>query len=160
MAAAEINRDICYFTFGDEDLRDTIFEMYSFLKRKNVTIGQLYDILTGYDSIHQSTRESKNRLSLYKYIKMELDCCDQDTDEDLETGGSANYTKNPLGIEARKSPQMQPNHEEVGDLETNSTVLESVDMDESTSSGNKSEDKIKSSKSEKQAKLTDYFARN
>lgn len=40
MAVAEIGRDLAYFTFGDEQLRDTIASMHQFLVQNEVTIGK------------------------------------------------------------------------------------------------------------------------
>ena len=92
MAAAECNRDIFYFTFGDEVLRDNIFDMYSFLKRNDITVAKLFTILTGYSSILRSS-SGRNRLNLYKYIKMQFDCSDQDTDDELCVDKSSNLKK-------------------------------------------------------------------
>ena len=44
MAAAENGRDVLYFTFGDEKLRDDIFDVFTLLKNKNVTVGALYNV--------------------------------------------------------------------------------------------------------------------
>ena len=87
MAATQTDRDMCYFTFGDKNLRDTIYDMYSFLQCNDVTVGKLYEILTGYYSILKSTRGVQEPLPLYKYIKMQLNCYDQETDEELESDG-------------------------------------------------------------------------
>ena len=46
MAAAENNRDLLYFTFGDEKLRDQIFETYSLLVDNSITVGTLYKVST------------------------------------------------------------------------------------------------------------------
>ena len=42
MAAAENGRDTLYFTFGDNQLRDEIFDVYTLLTRKEMTIGAIY----------------------------------------------------------------------------------------------------------------------
>ncbi|CAA9996184.1 unnamed protein product [Nesidiocoris tenuis] len=39
MAASVCRKPIAYFTFGDEELRDKLFEMHQFLMRKDVTVG-------------------------------------------------------------------------------------------------------------------------
>lgn len=44
MAAAENARDVLYFTFGDDELRNDIFDMYTLLKNKEVTVGALYKV--------------------------------------------------------------------------------------------------------------------
>ena len=134
MAAAECNRDIYYFTFGDETLRDNVFEMYSFLKRNNITVGKLFTILIGYSDVLRSS-SGRNRLNLYSYIKMQFDCSDQDTDDELPADKS-------LSIENAND--------------------RSQNNDSKSSNGNSSRDEnesIYSSKPEKQAKLTDYFSK-
>ncbi|CAH0581095.1 unnamed protein product [Chrysodeixis includens] len=42
MACAQARRPMAYFTFGDNQLRDEIVDMYNLLARHNVTVGQLY----------------------------------------------------------------------------------------------------------------------
>ena len=44
MGAAENGRDVLYFTFGDEKLRDDIFDVFTLLKNKNVSVGSLYNV--------------------------------------------------------------------------------------------------------------------
>ena len=46
MAAAENIRDLLYFTFGDENLRDRIYETYSLLVDHSITVGTLYKVST------------------------------------------------------------------------------------------------------------------
>ena len=48
MAAAENKRDLLYFTFGDEKLRDQIYETYSLLVDHSITVGTLYKVSTYY----------------------------------------------------------------------------------------------------------------
>merc|ERR1719229_1096564 len=45
MAASEVGRDVAYFTFGDEGLRDEVDRMYSFLVTKEVKIGKLVHMI-------------------------------------------------------------------------------------------------------------------
>lgn len=44
MACSAANRDMVYFTFGDKDLRDRIFDVYTFLVRNDVTIGKMLNV--------------------------------------------------------------------------------------------------------------------
>ena len=44
MAAAENGRDVLYFTFGDEKLRDEIFDVFTMLKSRKVSVGSLYNV--------------------------------------------------------------------------------------------------------------------
>lgn len=39
ISAAQAKRDVAYFTFGDTELQESIYDMHSFLKNQNVTIG-------------------------------------------------------------------------------------------------------------------------
>ena len=50
MGAAENGRDVLYFTFGDEKLRDDIFDVFTLLKNKNVSVGSLYNV--SYEKMH------------------------------------------------------------------------------------------------------------
>ena len=158
MAAAQCNRDVYYFTFGDEKLRDDIFDMHSLLKGNSVTVGKLYDILTGYDQILQSSRGIKPRLCLYKYIKMQLDSFDQDTDEELPNADSPNNTPGNSSHDGAHSFQQEQNIQ-YSDIpcETNSNKM-TADNERSFSKSNNSVPNVYSGKSEKQAKLTDYFS--
>ena len=135
MAAAECNRDVYYFTFGDEILRDNVFDMYSFLKRNNITVGRLYSILIGYTNILRSS-SGRSRLNLYNYIKMQFDCSDQDTDDEIPVDKTSNVktedTSPPSGDGARHSHANS-------DIDANESVY--------------------TSKPEKQPKLADYFAK-
>ena len=36
--------DLLYFTFGDEDLRDKIFDTYTLLIDNSITVGMLYQV--------------------------------------------------------------------------------------------------------------------
>ena len=42
MACAQVPRDVCYFTFGDEKLRESLTNMYTFLCSMNVTVGMSF----------------------------------------------------------------------------------------------------------------------
>lgn len=86
MAASLARRDLLYFTFGDEPLRDEVFQMYSTLTDKHVTIGSLYQILCQYGQLYgQSDSPS---LDIYGYIYAILDTLDSD-------GGDMDLSSNP-----------------------------------------------------------------
>ena len=78
MAASENDRDVLYFTFGDEELRDEIYSMYQLLTNANITVGKLYQILVCYvtDVIDQ-----KSKQTLFEYIEQSL-VFHEDTDDD------------------------------------------------------------------------------
>ncbi|XP_046667281.1 poly(ADP-ribose) glycohydrolase-like isoform X4 [Homalodisca vitripennis] len=48
MAAAVTGRDMAYFTFGNTELRDNLADMHSFLVKHQVTVGDLWKIITSY----------------------------------------------------------------------------------------------------------------
>ncbi|XP_046667282.1 poly(ADP-ribose) glycohydrolase-like isoform X5 [Homalodisca vitripennis] len=48
MAAAVTGRDVAYFTFGNTKLRDRLADMHSFLVKHQVTVGDLWKIITSY----------------------------------------------------------------------------------------------------------------
>ncbi|XP_022175441.1 poly(ADP-ribose) glycohydrolase isoform X1 [Myzus persicae] len=48
MSAAQADRDVAYFTFGDTKLMDSIHSMHTFLKSKNITVGEVSRILLKY----------------------------------------------------------------------------------------------------------------
>ena len=159
MAATQTDRDMFYFTFGDKNLRDTIYDMYSFLQGNDVTVGKLYEILTGYYSILKSARGVQEPLPLYKYIKMQLNYYDQVTDEELESDGKQSPT-HPISsgfFEALDKEELPQNDDQMNSSSELHHKNSSSDNNERTM--NTSEESISSSKSEKQAKLTDYFSR-
>ena len=79
MAAAENDRDVLYFTFGDIDLREEIYRMYQRLKNSNITVGKLYEILVSYN---HDVIEQKIDQKLFEYIENCLAFQD-DTDEEV-----------------------------------------------------------------------------
>ncbi|KAL4640057.1 poly(ADP-ribose) glycohydrolase isoform X3 [Arapaima gigas] len=69
MAAAEVGRDVAYFTFGDADLMRDVHKMHSFLTERNVTVGTLYRLLLQYYStVCEPCCSSRPDISLYTYI--------------------------------------------------------------------------------------------
>lgn len=45
LSAAQAKRDVAYFTFGDTKLQESVNDMHTFLKNKNVTVGKLLYLL-------------------------------------------------------------------------------------------------------------------
>ncbi|XP_065199713.1 poly(ADP-ribose) glycohydrolase-like [Planococcus citri] len=66
MAAAESNRDLAYFTFGNDELRDSMHAVHEFLIKNKITIGKIYDLLCQYNA-----GAFYDRIPLYDYIKNE-----------------------------------------------------------------------------------------
>ncbi|KAK8385582.1 hypothetical protein O3P69_016390 [Scylla paramamosain] len=74
-----IGRDLAYFTFGDQQLRDDLFTMYIFLKENNVTVGELTQALN-----HHGYRGWSDGSDLFQYVCHSLGgSYDSDTDQEL-----------------------------------------------------------------------------
>ncbi|XP_014677829.1 PREDICTED: poly(ADP-ribose) glycohydrolase-like, partial [Priapulus caudatus] len=83
MAAAQAGRDLCYFTFGDTALRDSIWEMYRFLQRRRATTGDILALLKRYEQL--CAEKSSSQLSLYSFIYSAFKGADgSDTDQQIE----------------------------------------------------------------------------
>lgn len=82
MAAAVAGRDVAYFTFGDEQLRDDIFAMYTMISEKKITVGTLYTILCQYGDQFGESRSSPS-LDLYGYLYAVLDTLDDPDDGEM-----------------------------------------------------------------------------
>lgn len=76
MVAAVTKRDVVYFTFGDKQLRDDVFNMYSLLAEKGITVGHLFTMLCQYEKQIEGSRSSS--LDLYGYLYALLDAVDSD----------------------------------------------------------------------------------
>ncbi|KAF5300802.1 hypothetical protein FQR65_LT09105 [Abscondita terminalis] len=79
MACSGARRDLVYFTFGDIDLRDKIYEMYLFLATNQITVCQLWRYLCQFCTtnvksrhlfsfIQQAHFDSKNQLSIKDFF--------------------------------------------------------------------------------------------
>ncbi|XP_068114923.1 poly(ADP-ribose) glycohydrolase-like isoform X4 [Hyperolius riggenbachi] len=69
LAAAESGRDLVYFTFGDKELMHDVYKMYSFLFKKNKTVGDVYTMLMDY--YYEECRNSSTarpETKLYTFI--------------------------------------------------------------------------------------------
>ncbi|XP_025207633.1 poly(ADP-ribose) glycohydrolase [Melanaphis sacchari] len=64
MSAAQANRDVAYFTFGDTKLLDSIYSMHTFLKSQNITVGEVSRILIKY----YACLETMPCVSVHDYI--------------------------------------------------------------------------------------------
>ncbi|XP_047465949.1 poly(ADP-ribose) glycohydrolase [Mugil cephalus] len=73
LAAAEAGRDVAYFTFGDKQLMTDVHKMHSFLTRKKVTVGEVYDLLgLYYSSVCKSCLGRRPDVSLYSFIYQQV----------------------------------------------------------------------------------------
>ncbi|CAK8672410.1 poly(ADP-ribose) glycohydrolase-like isoform X2 [Clavelina lepadiformis] len=82
MAAAAVGRDLCYFSFHDSQLMSDLFEMYTFIKSKKLSISNLWYTLTKYNSevIHSEDEKKENLLEYLHRLHSEYD---DTTDEEL-----------------------------------------------------------------------------
>jgi hypothetical protein len=95
MAAAVTHRDVVYFTFGDNSLRDDVYSMYSLLVEKKVTVGNLYTMLCEYGQQIGDSRSPS--LDLYGYLYALLDSMDS---EDGATDCSSLSNTNNSALES------------------------------------------------------------
>lgn len=90
LAAARAKRDVCYFTFDDEKLRDDLHKIHSFLTAGNVLgIGDLLKLIEQYRRnvvLRSSSRKPKMNLFEYIYGVMsgQLDDSDDDSNQSNE----------------------------------------------------------------------------
>ncbi|KAK7068881.1 hypothetical protein SK128_013592 [Halocaridina rubra] len=89
-ACGYVGRDVAYFTFGDEKLRNDVATMHIFLKENNVTVGELVQVLMQYGQ-----REWSDGSDLYQYIFHSLGSfnSDTDTEEEKNKGPSSSIKK-------------------------------------------------------------------
>ena len=97
MVAAITGRDIAYFTFGDEKLRDDVYNMYCFLKEKNISVGSLYKMLLEYGDKYGETQS----LDLYGYLYAYLD--NMDSDGAINSSSELSECAEPMDEEANSA---------------------------------------------------------
>ncbi|XP_008288650.1 poly(ADP-ribose) glycohydrolase isoform X2 [Stegastes partitus] len=73
LAAAEAGRDVAYFTFGDSQLMTDVHDMHSFLTKRNISVGEVYDLLGQYYSSEcKSCLGRRPDVSLYSFIYQQV----------------------------------------------------------------------------------------
>ncbi|ROL54045.1 Poly(ADP-ribose) glycohydrolase [Anabarilius grahami] len=70
MAAAVADRDMAFFTFGNEHLAYEVQRMHNILAKKSVTVDKLYKILKDYCGHY--TREQRSPKDLYRFIREKI----------------------------------------------------------------------------------------
>ncbi|XP_061611839.1 poly(ADP-ribose) glycohydrolase isoform X1 [Phyllopteryx taeniolatus] len=69
LAAAEAGRDVAYFTFGDSQLVTDVHGMHTFLTRRCISVGEVYDLMVQYYSdVCRSCSNRRPDVSLYSFI--------------------------------------------------------------------------------------------
>ncbi|XP_001338257.2 poly(ADP-ribose) glycohydrolase [Danio rerio] len=66
MAAAVVDRDVAYFTFGNTHLANELQKMHDILTQRKVTVGKLYELLKDYCKHYERTRTPTD---LYRFIR-------------------------------------------------------------------------------------------
>ncbi|XP_030057605.1 poly(ADP-ribose) glycohydrolase [Microcaecilia unicolor] len=64
MAAAEAKKDVVFFTFGNHHIMRELYDMYSLLQKKDITVGTLYTHLEAYCSMAKQVKPE-----LYEFLK-------------------------------------------------------------------------------------------
>uniref|UniRef100_A0A667XU69 poly(ADP-ribose) glycohydrolase n=1 Tax=Myripristis murdjan TaxID=586833 RepID=A0A667XU69_9TELE len=73
LAAAEAGRDVAYFTFGDSQLMTDVHNMHAFLTARNISVGEVYDLLGQYySSVCKSCLSRRPDVSLYSFIYQQV----------------------------------------------------------------------------------------
>ncbi|XP_067138347.1 poly(ADP-ribose) glycohydrolase-like isoform X1 [Centruroides vittatus] len=67
MAASQAGRDMIYFTFGNRELQQDISQMYTFLKEKCNTVGDLWKLLEAYSTAY-TLKNDDDTPELYEFI--------------------------------------------------------------------------------------------
>ncbi|CAH1794556.1 unnamed protein product [Owenia fusiformis] len=85
MAAAEANRDVCYFTFGDNKLRDDMFEIHKYFKDRDLKVGDVYSYILQYNR-NYCQKYAKPKKNLFQYIlKAEQSGSETEEENEAET---------------------------------------------------------------------------
>ena len=84
MAASENNRDVAYFTFGDEELVRDAGKMYRFLIDRDIKVGDLYKCVCKYGSSRRHRNGEDLFYFIYEEFKAAAEAYDAETDEETE----------------------------------------------------------------------------
>ncbi|CAL4065748.1 unnamed protein product, partial [Meganyctiphanes norvegica] len=74
----QVGRDMAYFTFGNTQIRDELFDIHTFLTENKVTVGELSQVLEQY----HTSKEEVDGTDLVHYIYHNLAAYNSDTDDD------------------------------------------------------------------------------
>ncbi|KAK3580069.1 hypothetical protein CHS0354_001021, partial [Potamilus streckersoni] len=82
MAAAHARRDVCYFTYDDEKLRDDFYKIHSYLTTTNrFSIGDLVKIIEEYRKNIILKSQGKPEMNIFEFILRIFDGSLENTDE-------------------------------------------------------------------------------
>ncbi|XP_012395648.1 poly(ADP-ribose) glycohydrolase isoform X2 [Sarcophilus harrisii] len=88
LAAAAVERDVAYFTFGDSELMRDIYNMHTFLTERGQTVGQIYKLLLRY--YHEECKSCSSSgpdVKLYPFIYSIIDSYADTTDHNGKRTG-------------------------------------------------------------------------
>ncbi|XP_039728317.1 poly(ADP-ribose) glycohydrolase isoform X2 [Pteropus medius] len=89
LAAAEAERDVVYFTFGDSELMRDIYSMHTFLTERKLTIGEVYKLLLRY--YNEECRNCSTPgpdIKLYPFIYHAVESCEETTSQPGQRTGA------------------------------------------------------------------------
>lgn len=70
MAAGKARRGLAFFTFRDETLKRNLEQIYTLLVKREITVGQLYELLENYCAILRA--QPGDHVDLFKFIENTL----------------------------------------------------------------------------------------
>lgn len=84
MAAAVVGRELCFFTFHDEEIMKTIHEMHEFIKSNDIYVDKLWEIIAKYneDEVSMAAKQYHPIVEdIFEYMKR-LQNYEASTDEE------------------------------------------------------------------------------
>lgn len=131
MAAAHAKRDVCYFTFDDEKLRDDLHKIHTFLTVDNMlSVGDLMKLIEQYKrNIVLKSSSKKSSITLFDYIIGVFTGRFDDTDND-----SSNQSNEMAYLKDEGHKEVEAGSDEIVDEPTKQGLIrnDSVDYKAST----------------------------
>lgn len=98
MSAAEARASIAYFTFGNAELTQGIYDMYALLKQFGVHVGALYELLGRYEMYVKDG--AHERITLYEFLYNTIVVDKINISQSIISSGDSNSTKSPDKLNA------------------------------------------------------------
>ncbi|KAF5299220.1 hypothetical protein FQA39_LY02393 [Lamprigera yunnana] len=132
MACSAARRDLAYFTFGDIELREKIYEMYLFLASNQINICQLWKYLDQFSTtnvkskhlfsyIQQAHFDSKNQLSIKDFF-----CFNK---KKTDKSGPSTSTANSSPTKNLNVPTASVAYDELKEIVVHSSQKDFIDSD-------------------------------
>ncbi|GFO50721.1 poly(ADP-ribose) glycohydrolase, partial [Plakobranchus ocellatus] len=97
MAASMVDRQVCYFTFGDEELSSQLEKVHGMLRKLSITVKELYNIIKDYNQRVVAKQKyqwgKKVNQSLFEFIASALG----ESLEGLSSSQKAEYSSEDFG---------------------------------------------------------------